>query len=185
VLLVVVLVVACIVAVPSGQTTRDVATVTANAPIYIGAAFSQTPLRVAAPGTVLKVRQQQGDWIEVEFSDTRWGARVGWVQQAMLTFNTGTPPMDLAPPSSAPLRPCLILKNASPNHSSPLAYVEGNLPDGLTFYSKIRISDPKFFTWRQEVTKRGGNLVILRAHADAVDRQDARDACKLLQQKRR
>jgi Zn-dependent protease with chaperone function len=58
----------------SAQTaTRGTATVTANAPIYIAAGVSATPLRVAAPGTVLKVLRQQGDWLEVEFNDPQWG----------------------------------------------------------------------------------------------------------------
>ena len=58
------------------------ATVTANAAIYIAAAVSPTPLRVAAPGTVLRVVGEQGEWLQVEFNDPQWGLRTGWIQRA-------------------------------------------------------------------------------------------------------
>jgi hypothetical protein len=62
-------------AIASAQVARGAtATVAANAPIYLAAAVSPTPLRVAAPGTVLKVLQQEGDWLQVEFNDPQWGA---------------------------------------------------------------------------------------------------------------
>jgi len=59
-----VLVGACLLvaSVASSQTAaRRTATVTANAAIYIAAAVSPTPLRVAAPGTVLRVVGEQGN----------------------------------------------------------------------------------------------------------------------------
>ena len=76
---------------------RQTATVTANAPIYIAAAVSTTPLRVAAPGTVLRVLQQEPDWIQVEFNDPQWGPRVGWVQRSLLSLSTEAP-QPVAPP---------------------------------------------------------------------------------------
>jgi hypothetical protein len=51
--------------VPAGANAQQTAVVNANAAIYAQAEVSETPLRVAAPGTLLNVLQQQGDWIQV------------------------------------------------------------------------------------------------------------------------
>jgi len=76
----------------SAQVARGTtATVTTNAPIYVEAAASPTPLRVASPGTVLRVIGEQGDWFQVEFTDPQWGPRVGWVQRALLRFRSEAP----------------------------------------------------------------------------------------------
>ncbi|RPJ79494.1 MAG: hypothetical protein EHM13_13350, partial [Acidobacteria bacterium] len=85
----------------SGQTVnarQQLATVTQDAPIYLRASVSQAPLRVAAAGTVLRVLQQQGDWVQVEFSDPQWGRRVGWVQLSLVRIE-GLQPMDLSVPA--------------------------------------------------------------------------------------
>ena len=97
----------------SAQTfTRGTATVTANAPIYIGPAASPTPLRVAAPGTVLRVVGQEGDWLQVEFNDPQWGPRVGWVQRTYVQVRVPElEPMDL---SVKPQPPAM---NASPQRA--------------------------------------------------------------------
>ena len=61
------------------------ATVTTVAPIFIQPG-AQTPLRVAAVGTSLRVLKlevwatEQGEWAQVEFNDPQFGRRVGWVQ---------------------------------------------------------------------------------------------------------
>jgi hypothetical protein len=65
------------IAAPSAKTTtKEMVTVTVNAPIYFGPEVSQTPLRVVAPGTLLRIIQQQGDWIQVEFKTGSGGSRV-------------------------------------------------------------------------------------------------------------
>lgn len=82
---------------PVAALAQGTAVVTANAPIYIGPAVSPTPLRVAAPRTVLKVLQQQEEWVQVEFADPQWGPRIGWVQRALLTIrDPALEPMDLS-----------------------------------------------------------------------------------------
>jgi hypothetical protein len=78
----------------AGGTT---ATVTTNAPIYIGPAVSPTPLRVAAPGTVLRVKGQEGEWLQVQFQDPQWGERTGWVRSEFVTIRRPElEPMDLS-----------------------------------------------------------------------------------------
>ena len=82
------------------------ATVTANAPIYINPAVSPTPLRVAAPGTVLRVKGQEGDWLQVEFNDPQWGPRVGWVQSEFVRVSRpDLEPMDLSVRPPQPSEP--------------------------------------------------------------------------------
>jgi hypothetical protein len=78
-------------------TAPQTATVVANTPIYIGASVSPTPLRVAAPGTILKVLQLQEEWVQVEFNDPQWGRRVGWVERPLLKLGADElQPMDLS-----------------------------------------------------------------------------------------
>ena len=70
-------------AVVSGQTT---ATVSSNAPIYIRAEVTPTPLRVAEPGTRLRVLRVSDEWLQVEFGDQQFGRRVGWLQRGLVTL---------------------------------------------------------------------------------------------------
>lgn len=73
------------------------AVVTTNAPIFIGPVISQTPLRVAAVGTTLKVVGEQNDWVQVEFQDPQFGRRIGWVQRDLVKVsNPALQPMDLS-----------------------------------------------------------------------------------------
>jgi hypothetical protein len=76
---------------------QNAAVVTANAPIYADAKVSDSPLRVAAPGTVLKVIKRSDEWFQVEFNDPELGRRVGWVQRSFLKADaTDLRPMDLS-----------------------------------------------------------------------------------------
>ncbi len=84
------------------------ATVTSNAPIYIQPG-AQVPLRVAKPGTALKVLKEEGEWLEVEFNDPQFGRRVGWVEKKLVQVSRPElEPMDLsvkevpAKPADAP-----------------------------------------------------------------------------------
>ncbi|HJR58289.1 MAG TPA: hypothetical protein VJ813_02780 [Vicinamibacterales bacterium] len=79
------------------------ATVAVEAPIFIQPG-AQTPLRVAKVGTSLKVLQEEGEWVEVEFSDPQFGRRVGWVQKKLVRiFRPELEPMDLSVKSTAPV----------------------------------------------------------------------------------
>ena len=145
------------VAVPADQ-TEVMATVTVNAPIFIGPEVSQTPLRIAVPGTVLNVLQRQADWIQVEFKDPQWGRRVGWVRRSLVTIHMSVHALDLATDDAKPVtapravRPCLIVLLKKPL-SLDTSYVEGDLPRGMKFRSKIS------YQWIMEVKKYGGMVV--------------------------
>lgn len=67
------------------------------APIYLKPDDRLEPLRTAAPGTVLLVRQQTDDWLQVEFQDPQFGRRIGWVRRARVQVDAGnTRAMDLS-----------------------------------------------------------------------------------------
>src|SRR5215210_6304910 len=60
------------------------ATVKTASPIFFAPDFTRTPLRVANEGTILSVRQVDGDWAEIEFVDLQDGPRVGWIQRQFI-----------------------------------------------------------------------------------------------------
>lgn len=105
-----------LISIPVTATAQNTATVVENAPVYVTntPSANQTPLRVAAVGTVFKVVGQEGDWFQVEFNDPRWGRRQGWVHKKFVNYvDEALRPMDLtvreatpAPaPQSAPAAP--------------------------------------------------------------------------------
>ena len=82
---------------------QSTATVTQNAAIYVRAEVAPTPLRVAAPGTKLRVLQDNGEWLPVEFGDPQFGRRVGWLQRQNVTLGSEVlTPMDLSVDAAAP-----------------------------------------------------------------------------------
>ena len=86
---------------------QPIATVTTNAPIYIAPRETQTPLRIAAVGTRLRVISEEGDWIQVEFQDPQYGRRVGYIERKFVGISDETvEPMDLSvPPAGLPPPP--------------------------------------------------------------------------------
>ena len=95
------------------------ATVIANAPIYIEPKVLPIPLRTAAPGTRLEVLMEQGDWIQVRFGDPMLGPRVGWVQANLIRIERPElQPMDLSLPSAA-ARPADRAPTPTPDDERP------------------------------------------------------------------
>jgi len=187
-----------VVDVASAQTVaRQTAIVTANAPIYAEAAVSPTPLRVAAPGTVLRVLQQQAEWVQIEFNDPQLGSRLGWVQRSLVNFPDGLQPMDLSVPDAVPAtaapsprpltkpKPCLIVKIYQKKGADawtrwttpkPYNYVEGDLPVGVKFRNELSDGNVR------EIQQRGGHVVIMKADYALPDLEDARRSCKTWQE---
>lgn len=72
------------------------AIVTADAPIFVKPGAT-VPLRTAAAGTVLRMVAQDGEWVQVQFNDPRWGLRTGWVRAELLDVGRDErTPMDLS-----------------------------------------------------------------------------------------
>ncbi len=94
----------CLLVVPTiALAQQGIATVTADAPIYIRAEVSPTPLRVAAPGTRLRLLHDSGDWLQVEFGDPQYGRRVGWTQRQFVTLGgENLTPIDLSVDPATP-----------------------------------------------------------------------------------
>jgi hypothetical protein len=102
---VLVFVLAVLCAVPvAAQPDGPRATVVTAAPIFIQPG-AQVPLRVAKPGTTLKVLQEEGEWVEVEFNDPQFGRRVGWVEKKLLRIaRPELEPMDLSVKEREPVQ---------------------------------------------------------------------------------
>ncbi len=94
----------CLLVVPTiALAQQGTATVTPDAPIYIRAEVTPTPLRVAAPGTRLRLLQDSGDWLQVEFGDPQYGRRVGWTQRQFVTLGgENLTPIDLSVDPATP-----------------------------------------------------------------------------------
>jgi uncharacterized protein YraI len=85
---------------------QSVATVITNAPIFVGPRETATPLRVAAVGTRLRVLAEEGDWIQVEFQDPKYGRRVGYIARRFVGItNQATKPTDLSVPPTGVVTP--------------------------------------------------------------------------------
>jgi hypothetical protein len=97
-----------------GQSPVTTATVITVAPIYLRPA-SETPLRVAAVGTVLKVLKEEGSWVQVEFNDPQWGPRVGWVQAKLIEISRPElTPIDLSIAKKEAPRPAVSQPPVAP-----------------------------------------------------------------------
>jgi hypothetical protein len=81
----------------TGSRTTDVpvagviatAVTTATTPIFLRADATLTPLRQVRAGTRLRVLDEGGDWVHVEFDDPQYGRRVGYVQRALVRIEGG------------------------------------------------------------------------------------------------
>jgi hypothetical protein len=51
------------------------------APVFLMPDATRTPLRVLPRGTMVRVLEDQGEWLRVEFPDSQFGPRVGYVQK--------------------------------------------------------------------------------------------------------
>jgi opacity protein-like surface antigen len=81
---------------PASLHAQD-AVVTQNAPIYVLPDVRRQPLRTAAPSTRLRVVEEQGEWLRVEFQDPQFGKRVGYVESKYVQISRPElQPMDLS-----------------------------------------------------------------------------------------
>lgn len=146
---------------------QPMATVTANAPIYVGARASDVPLRVAAPGTTLKVLRQDGDWAEVEFQDPQWGPRVGWVQRSLLKMNAEERQADDLPaPEGRPAAP-LEAPSPSPRPSTPPAASSSARPKDVKIRGYVTaVTSPTEFEVEDYRISRNEGFVLDLENAD-------------------
>jgi SH3 domain-containing protein len=58
--------------------------VTSAANAYLLPDASRTPLATLPAGTTVKILDQTGEWLKVEFADQRFGPRVGYVSRTQV-----------------------------------------------------------------------------------------------------
>jgi len=54
---------------------------TAETPVYIRPDATRQPLRTLPQSTPVRVLEELGDWVRIEFQDAQWGRRVGYAQR--------------------------------------------------------------------------------------------------------
>jgi hypothetical protein len=52
-----------------------------EAPVFLLPDRTRTPLRVLAPGTSLRIVDENKEWYRVQFADPQFGPRVGWIER--------------------------------------------------------------------------------------------------------
>jgi hypothetical protein len=66
---------------PSPGARLDGGVIVATAPVFLLPDSTRTPLRTLTAGTIVRILEEKGDWVRIEFRDTQYGARVGFVQR--------------------------------------------------------------------------------------------------------
>ena len=67
---------------PVQPATAGTAGVVLNeAPVFLLPDRNRTPLRVLAPGTSLRIVEENKEWYRVQFSDPQFGPRIGWIER--------------------------------------------------------------------------------------------------------
>ncbi|HXE79219.1 MAG TPA: SH3 domain-containing protein [Vicinamibacterales bacterium] len=94
----------------TGQPNRApvIAVAVTSAPVFVLPDAGRTPLRTLPPGTRLRVLDDRGEWLRVQFADPQWGPRIGFIQRKLVEISEPPePPRDAAPmlPKAGPEAP--------------------------------------------------------------------------------
>ncbi len=65
---------------PGSLRARDSAVANSDVEVFVRPSATE-PLRTLPAGTRVTVRDEVGDWLMIEFPDTQWGTRVGYVRK--------------------------------------------------------------------------------------------------------
>ena len=91
-----------------------------DAPVYLLPDVTRTPLRILARDTSLRVLRDDGDWLQVEFQDRQFGARIGYIEKKKVRI-VREPVASVTPPSTEPKRqPQPPEKPTRPQPSAPV-----------------------------------------------------------------
>lgn len=144
---------------PQGKpVAQTVATLTADAPIFVLPDATRKPLRILPVGSKLNVLRVQGDWLQVTFDDLRFGRRTGWIEQKFVKLTTGPPPPpEVEPP---PVRP--TPSQPAPTKAQPAQRTGLGLRGfGTVTYDKMSASESfKAVTEKDTVTFFGGGAQV-------------------------
>ena len=94
--------------------------VTTEAPVFALPDASRVPLRKLPANTTVYIQDTRGGWLQVTFSDSQFGPRIGWMEQRFVSVHapspaaeTDKPPVRAVPPAKAPVA------NAEPDRPAP------------------------------------------------------------------
>ena len=60
--------------------------VSATAPVFLLPDATRTPLRTLPAGTIVRIGEVRGDWVQITFNDGVLGQRTGWMERKFITF---------------------------------------------------------------------------------------------------
>jgi opacity protein-like surface antigen len=69
---------------PAESQDSNLTPTVASAPVYLKPDATREPLRILEPGTMVKILQEDGEWIRIEFRDRLLGLRIGFIQKKYL-----------------------------------------------------------------------------------------------------
>ena len=81
------------------------AVVVEAAPVYLYPTTQRTPLQTLPVNTVVRVLAEEGDWFRVEFPDSRFGPRVGYVEKKRVRLSRVQEQPITPPPAKPPRQP--------------------------------------------------------------------------------
>ena len=67
--------------VPQRPSDRGDGVILESAPVFLLPDRTRTPLRTLEAGTTVRILEQAGDWIRIEFPDPSFGPRVGYIER--------------------------------------------------------------------------------------------------------
>ena len=83
---------------PSSTRAQTSGAVSVAGPVFLLPDATRTPLRTLPVGTIVRIGEIRGDWVQVTFNDGALGARTGWMERKFLTIG----PTKEAPPPAKP-----------------------------------------------------------------------------------
>ena len=69
---------------PAESQDSNLTPTVASAPVYLKPDATREPLRILEPGTMVKILQEDGEWIRIEFRDRLLGLGIGFIQKKYL-----------------------------------------------------------------------------------------------------
>ena len=79
--------------------------VTTAGPVFLLPDATRTPLRTLPAGTIVRVGEIRGDWVQIIFNDGVLGQRTGWMERKFLTIGPAIEPVPAKPEPAMPPTP--------------------------------------------------------------------------------
>lgn len=99
------------------------AVVTEASPVFLVPDASRTPLATLTAGTLVRVLREERGWYRIEFRDSRFGLRIGYIEAGRVRVQPASkPPVPASPPTQQadPRRPQPVARRAIRRRSPPV-----------------------------------------------------------------